>query len=367
MKKGRVCIMTSVHGAKDVRIYEKEAKALAENGYEVILINSCEDGRECGVIFRRASVPNNRLARIAVSWLIYFRKAYDSQAAICHFHDPELIMSGLLLRLMGRKVIYDVHEDLPKQLLYKPYLTGEMRRIFSKAAELLEARSAEFFNVNLCATEQIANRFKNAVVLHNYPSKKELESYKKHIVPYKQRKKAFCYIGAVSEHRGIFNILDAVQDSDVSIMLAGSFEDENLKMRCQIHKGFKNVEYMGVLNREEIFSLLGECRGGLLLLEATQNYLESMPIKMFEYLATGVPVICSDFPLWRQLLGETAVFVDQNNPTEVLNAMQSLLNDELKGEELSKKGMALAESCFVFENEQHRMIDVYAELNAQKI
>ncbi|MBR5485847.1 MAG: glycosyltransferase [Oscillospiraceae bacterium] len=367
MKNGRVCIMTSVYGAKDVRIYEKEAKTLAKNGYEVILINSYEEGREYGVVFRRADVPNGRLARMAAAWIIYFRRAYDSQAAICHFHDPELIMAGLLLRLMGRKVIYDVHEDLPKQLLYKPYLTGEMRRFFSKAAELFEERAANFFNVNLCATEQIAKRFENAVVLHNYPSQKELERYKKQIIPYKQRKKLFCYIGAISEHRGIFNILDAVQGSDVSVMLAGSFEDENLKMRCQIHKGFKNVEYMGVLNREEVFSLLGECRGGLLLLEATQNYLESMPIKMFEYLAAGVPVICSDFPLWRQLLGDAAIFVDPNNPAEVLDAMCDLLKNEQKGEELSKKGIELAEKHFVFENEQHRLLNIYGKLNAQNI
>lgn len=362
MKKNRVCILTSVHPSRDIRIYEKEAKALAEAGYQVMLVNHCESGVEEGIRFIKAGCPSGRISRILLGWLIYFYAGMKTKAEICHFHDPELIPAGLLLRLMGRKVIYDVHEDLPRQLLYKPYLSGNMRKILSRLAEKIENLSARYFSANLCATEVIARRFPKSETICNYPLHRELESYRRHLLPYPQRKEQLCYVGAISESRGIFNILNGIENTNLSVKLAGNFESEELLMKCKIHWGFKNVEFLGFLGREQVLQLMGESKGGLLLLEPTQNYLWSLPIKMFEYLMAGTPVICSDFPYWRRLLGDCALFVNPCDPKAIQQAAGELLENPQKAEKMAQKGQKLIEENYIFEREAEKLLAVYKNL-----
>lgn len=362
MKQNTVCILTSVHPARDIRIYEKEAKTLAEAGYQVVLVNQFEEGQEEDVAFIKAGCPSGRVGRILLGWMIYFWAGLKTGASVCHFHDPELIPAGLLLRLMGRKVIYDVHEDLPRQLLYKPYLTRNMRRGLSWLAERVEGFSSRFFSANICATEVIARRFPRSEVVYNYPLCRELESYRQYILPYDQRKDQLCYVGAISENRGVFNILNAAEYTDLSVKMAGRFEDENLMMRCKIHWGYKNVEFLGYLGREEVLQLMGESKAGLLLLEPTQNYLWSLPIKLFEYLMAGAPVICSDFPYWRRLLGDCALFVNPSDPKAVRQAAAQLLNHPQQAAAMARKGQKLVEEKYIFEQEAEKLLAVYENL-----
>ncbi|MEG1870346.1 MAG: hypothetical protein RR205_05815, partial [Oscillospiraceae bacterium] len=181
-----------------------------------------------------------------------------TKAEIIHFHDPELLPAGLLLKFCGKKVIYDIHEDLPVQILYKPYLSSGMRKFLSSAAEITENIFSRFFDVNICATETIAKRFTKAQVIYNYPLLSEYNQYKQYIKPYSQREKCLCYVGAITENRGIFNMLDTVENTDLLLTLAGEFEDENTAMRCKIHWGFKNTEYIGFVDRQNVIKVMGE-------------------------------------------------------------------------------------------------------------
>src|SRR5215469_5500447 len=117
----RVCFMTSVHMPFDVRIFHKECRSLARAGYPVTLI-ACHGKQEEVVddvrirgIFKAAG----RLSRMTLTPWTIAREAMRQNAQIYHFHDPELIPVGLFLRVLGKKVIYDVHEDLPADVAYK--------------------------------------------------------------------------------------------------------------------------------------------------------------------------------------------------------------------------------------------------------
>ena len=119
-RAAKVCQLTNVHSPLDQRIYYKEAFSLAAAGYEVCVAGpgpSDMEGVRGGV--RVVTVPRGRgVSGRLVNALALFRKAASMRADIYHFHDPELLPLGLLLRLTGGKVIYDCHEHFPRRCTF---------------------------------------------------------------------------------------------------------------------------------------------------------------------------------------------------------------------------------------------------------
>ena len=108
-KKEKVCILTSVHPPDDIRVFQKEAKALAMAGYTVTLLAQ-HDKNEIvdGISIVRLPKPRNRMVRMTIMMWSNFRRAIRVNADIYHFHDSELIPLGILLRMLGYKVIYEI-------------------------------------------------------------------------------------------------------------------------------------------------------------------------------------------------------------------------------------------------------------------
>src|SRR5262249_10920739 len=124
LMKMKVVHVTSVHSAMDVRILEKECKSLAAHGYEVVLIApSIHPVQVDGVRVVTVKKPRNRSARLLLTALEVLYLSAQEDADLYHFHDPELIIIGVALKLfMGKIIVYDVHEDLPLQIFKKPWV-----------------------------------------------------------------------------------------------------------------------------------------------------------------------------------------------------------------------------------------------------
>src|SRR5215510_360102 len=128
-RSARVCVLTSAHAPFDMRIFQKEAITLAETGYEVhLVVPSREDGVVQGVRIHGVAPDNGRRSRMTRTALDVYRRGKSLGADIYHFHDPELIPFGVLLKLRGRRVIYDAHEDLPRDIQDKPWISPWLRR-----------------------------------------------------------------------------------------------------------------------------------------------------------------------------------------------------------------------------------------------
>lgn len=355
----RVVICTSVHPHDDVRIFHKEAQTLAGAGYEVLLLNPEYGGERGGVQFVRVQTGHSRARRMAFAWIHYAKAALGLKPDICHLHDPELIPAGLWLARRGVKVVYDAHEDLPRQIYGKQWLAKPLRPVAAGAAAFLQRRALRRFHLVFCATGLIARGFrgiiKNIVTLRNYPA---LAEFPPTNTP---REAAVCYVGALSVSRGALEMARAAALAGVPLYVAGRFETQDLAARLRAMAG---VHYLGLLGRGEVAALLARCSAGLVTLHPTPAYMESTPIKLLEYMAAGLPAIASDFPHWRKLLGNAACarFVNPLDEHALAAEIKALAGAPQAARSLGENGRRAVEQRFCWEQERKKLLRGYQNL-----
>ena len=161
MYNKKVCILTTVHPPFDGRIFHRAAKTLADSGYNVTLIathDRCEtvDGIRIIPLAKRTT----RLSRMFGTFRVIVL-AIKEKADFYHFHDPELLPTGMLLKLLtNAKVIYDVHEDVPEQILDKDWIRNVlMRNLIAVIVNFMEQLGALLFDGIVVATLDIGNKF----------------------------------------------------------------------------------------------------------------------------------------------------------------------------------------------------------------
>lgn len=370
----KVAHLTSVHPPFDTRIFYKECKTLVRAGYEVVLI-APHDSDEVvgGVCIRAVPNPNGRRERMTRTVYTVYRTVLSVSADIYHFHDPELILFGLLLKLRGKRVIYDVHEDVPRQVLSKNWIPRWLRFPVSKLIEIVELIGARAFDGIVAATPSIAGRFPSnkTITVQNFPIRGEFVPVNPS--PYSQRPPLVTYIGGITAIRGITEMVQAMTllpaSLGVRLVLAGKFESVALEGKVRQLPGWDRVDFVGWQSRSQIALLLGQARVGLNILHPIPNYYyQPYSVKMFEYMAAGLPMIVSDFPSWREFLEDVgcALFVDPLDSKAIALAIQWLLNHPYEAEKMGRQGMEFVAKMCNWEVEATKLIDLYNKLIAPK-
>jgi glycosyltransferase involved in cell wall biosynthesis len=370
MRTIKVVHMTSVHPALDARIFHKECRSLARAGFHVTFVcPHSEDLVADQVQIKSIPRNNSRLARMTRTvWRVY-REARKLRADIYHFHDPELIPAGLLLRMRGNEVIYDIHEDVPKDVFSKQYLPGWTRPLIAWLVERLEVFVAKRFSALITVTPSIAERFRplnsRTVIVHNYPYQKEILGAVEE-TPWQDRRQSVAYVGLLSANRGICEMVSAMsllpEGLPATLELAGpgNCGKEVLSER----PGWERVHHYGWLDQPSTFRVLHGVRAGLVLFHPEPNHVEAMPQKIFEYMGAGLPVIASDFPLWRRILGDVAcgIFVDPLDPRSIAKAIQYVLTHPREAEEMGRRGQAAVRERYNWESQADTLVNLYSEI-----
>lgn len=367
----RIVHMTSAHGPFDHRIFHKECRSLARAGYEVVeLGNYASTDSIDGVRLQGLGLSSGRLQRMTIKLGTICREAFRSDGDAYHIHDPDLLIAGLLLRAAGKRVVYDIHEDVPRDVLMKTYIPKPIRMPLMWVVELAENTAARCMSGLIPATPSIAKRFyaknNNTVVVNNYP---DLDEFLPSMISKPEsRSPAVAYIGGINEQRGIHEMLAAMnllpRTLGARLELAGWFSIPGLDTELAASSQWQHVRWHGELDRNGIASLLKDVRAGLVLLHPEKNFVAAQPVKLFEYMAAGIPVIASDFPLWRKIVEDAGcgLLVNPFDTRAIAAAIERLITNPTEAEAMGQRGRKAVERHFNWANEEKTLLSFYASL-----
>lgn len=364
MKNIKICHVTSLHSADDPRIFHKECCSLAKC-YEVFLIApNVRDYIKDGVRVFGVSLPSNRLIRTFRLSRIYNR-AIIINADVYHFHDPELIPIGLKIKKMGKKVIFDSHEDIPMQILTKEWIPKVLRRPLSMLYALYEKRKLKQYDALVTVTPTITERLEkinhNTFQITNYPESKNF-------VDQRQWKKKICFTGGISEKYMHHVILEAVKDLDLTYVMAGPCAPESYMKQLRALDGWKKVDYRGIVKREECNAIMQECSIGVAILDYLPNvgYKKGTlgVLKIFEYMQAGIPVIATDFDIWKDIIegNNCGICVNPHDVKSIIKSISYILSNPQKAKEMGENGRALVEHNFTWNTQEKILFNLYNQI-----
>lgn len=368
----RVCHLSSAHRGLDTRIFHKECVSLAAAGFETHLVivatpDEVRHAADKGVTVHALPVPVGRFSRMVQQAWRCFSISRRLDADIYHFHDPELIPYGILLALLGKKVVYDVHEDVPQDILTKEWIAPWIRKTVSVATGMLEHIGARYFFSVSAATPFIAQRFESitprTVNINNFPLLGELSTG---AVDWAGKQNQVCYVGGISKIRGILEIIQAMgqMTSGVRLQLAGTFSETDVEAQARAQTGWQQVDELGWQDRTEVKAVLDHSVAGLVTLHPAINYIDALPVKMFEYMAAGIPVIASHFPLWREIVESNAcgLCVNPLDPAAIAKAIDYLVAHPQEAEQMGRNGQRAVQEKYNWDIEEAKLLHFYANL-----
>jgi glycosyltransferase involved in cell wall biosynthesis len=359
--------LTVVHAPDDTRILVKECASLASVGYSVHLVApGTEDRTVHGVrIHALGAQARNRLLRMTGTVLRAFRTARRLDADVYHLHDPELLPVGLMLRMLGKPVIYDAHEHFPRQILTKPWIPRALRRPTALVAGAAERMASRLLSAVVTAEPVVQGRFQRmstpSVLVNNYPM---LEEFPIAESDWDEREHAVCYVGEVGVLRGANEMVEAIARTDARLLLAGRIVPSTLADELERHPGWKQVEALGHLDRSGVARVLGRARAGLVVLAPVPNYTQANATKMFEYMSAGIPVIASDFPTWGTIVREhgCGLCVDPTSPVAIAEAVEWILEHPEEAQRMGANGRRAVERFYSWDVEERTLLALYEKL-----
>ncbi len=368
----RVCHITSAHGRYDTRIFQKECKSLAKEGYEVYLLVNDEEKseeKEKVKIISTGFLPKNRFQRFFKSKKKMLKIALQINAEVYQFHDPDLI--GFALQLKKRipqvKIIFDSHEDVPAQMLNKEWIPVLFRKFLSNSFEIYQKRSLKKFDYLIGVTPHLVRKLKriniNTKMITNYP----LISQENTINRKNMSNNVICFAGGIEKQWNHQKILSALSKIEAKYILCGD-GDKNYLEQLKTNPEWNKVTYLGKVPFQDVKKVYEKSSIGIAILSYSPNtnYKEGSlgNTKIFEYMQMGLPVICTDFTLWKEIIekNKCGICVAPKDSKAIGKAIRFLINNPDRRRKMGENGKNLVYSKLNWNNESVILSNMYRDV-----
>lgn len=339
--KSRICHLTSVHSRYDARIFLKECRSLASVGHEVVLVvvDGLPDEVREGVTIIGVEKTKGRAGRMWYSTRSLLEKALSLNADLYHLHDPELLLVARQLKKAGKKVIFDAHEDIAKQLLLKKYIPLLLRRLISIAYIRYEQRTVRLIDGVVTATQgQVVGFNKSARRIEKVENFAICSKFPERDLNFSMIR--ILHAGALTVDRGLHNM----------VRLANALrEDEQLVFAGQLERGtsiatLSPAKYLGILPYEELVHEYAKANLGLILYNPVGQYGMATAVKLYEYMAAGLPVIVPDHGEWPSLIRglKCGIAVDVGDTSAQVQAIDWIRSNPKEASEMGRNGRRFA-------------------------
>ena len=360
----KIIHLSSAHPDLDVRIFLKECRSLAQRfpnaEVHLVLAGVAERVEDHVNIHSVEARSGSRIKRMWQTVNEVYQKGMALDGTIYHLHDPELLRIALKLKRKGKRVIYDAHEDLPRQLLGKSYLP--MRGMVSRIFEFYENYVVKRLDAVITATPFIRERFQKihprVIDINNYPLLSELAFDES-----TEERTHVCYIGGLTPIRGISQLVDAMQYTQTTLQLAGALDDV-FQSKLSESAGWSKVVSCGHVNRKEALAIKQKAFAGIVTFLPFPNHVNAQPNKIFEYMASGIPVIGSNFPMWKLLIEaqHVGLCVDPEDPKAIGEAIEYLRSNPEIAKTMGARGKKLVQDTFNWTVEEDKLVGCYTEI-----
>jgi glycosyltransferase involved in cell wall biosynthesis len=369
----KVCMLSSGRFATEHRILSKEGLSLKRAGYQVsIVAPHPRDEVISGISIKAVPKFPSRLVRMfGTTWYVY-REALRQRADAYHFHNTELMPLGWLLKVHGKSVLYDVREDTPAFVSDLHWIPRWAQPAFALAIDIAEKLSGRILDGIVATTPHIGTRFpaSKTAVVQNYPL---LDETLPPAPPYLQRRPLVLYIGTLDASRGVLELIDAMdllpEQLQSQLMIGGKFETGELEAKARLKAGWKCSEYKGWQDRAGMLDLLSRARVGVVPFLATPNNLDAQPIKLFEYMIAGLPIVASKLPQLAKVVQDTksGILVEPGQPKALANAIQWLLEHPIEAQAMGDRGRQAVLQTYNWNSQARLLVDLYRRVTGDAV
>jgi glycosyltransferase involved in cell wall biosynthesis len=371
-KDKRVVHMTTVHHPYDPRIYHKECMSLAEAGFDVTLMAQTAANGQTNETKKVKHMPlktyTSRLKRMIYGTREAYKKAKALNADVYHFHDPELLPAAWLLKKKDNTVIYDIHEDYITSILQKDYMPKPIKKMIAVAYKYMEKFFARHFQLSL-AEKYYKDIYPDGVLVLNYPTVNE--KFMKHDREGSPQEDKLLYTGNVSHVRGaLFHAKIPLIDDQAEVYFVGKCPSglaKEMEGVAGAEKDRLHIEGMDQFIEKEVIEeryLERNWLAGIALFPPTEHYRKKELTKFFEYMNAGLPIISSDFPVWKEFMDtyECGIAVDPNNDDEIKQAIHYLRNNPEEAKQMGENGRKAVQEHLNWRTQEETLINWYDEL-----
>lgn len=371
MKK--VVIVAPVHSYDDVRVFQKEAKTLASYGYKVTLLaRTAKLLVEKEVVVKPVPLASRRLVRFLKLPLV-FQMALAEQADVYHLHNPDTLAIAIVLKLFGKLVIYDTHEDFSERILIRDWIPRLIRPIVAKLVASLEVIVARIVDISIATESNVQVRLgQNTLLVKNAPITKGDLIDKAYSFALTLSKQNDClrlvYIGGISRIRGLFAMLEALaitnRETPCRLWLIGTISEDELA-QAKNHSAWKFVDYLGLLPQWKAFGYVIKSDVGLVTYLNIGGHANAGNNKLYEYQVFGVPFIASDFKKWRNSIkGYSAGwFINPAEPATIASKIIWFAQNPESRKKMGEQGKAFV-AVYNWELESLKLLEAYKKIIA---